>query len=229
MARRGNDETSIPENTRCGVCPMGDKRSLKRKSQRQVRPEKNRFVVCPIGDKESIDRKTQRNVRSNPCAPQDLSRNINPDDYFQTYDEALIKKYYNLVDEIKEIKARNPIQYEAIADSEKELITIYNELKGMGITVQPYEGYEAKESPAPDIPDASLLTKQRAIYRTKVTPKAYMNPYIDALDDIYCTLLGDIRVMKAADPVPQEVLAEAEEELRELKKEMEKAGFEFSS
>jgi hypothetical protein len=199
MARRGDDEKPIPKKTR--------------------------FYVCPLGDKGSLERNAQRNVRPIPYVHPDLSRSVNPDKYFQTYDEALIKKYYELVDEIKEIKARNPIQYEAIADSEKELITIYNELKAMGVTVQPYERYEGKETPTPDKPDAKqVLIDQRARFRTKVIPKAYMDPYIDALLDIWSTLLCDIERMKAHDPIPQEVLAEAEEELTKLKKTMKEAG-----
>ena len=35
--------------------------------------------------------------------------------------------------------------------------------------------------------------------------------------------------MKAHNPIPQEVLAEAEEELKQLKKTMVEAGFEFDS
>jgi len=200
MARRGDDEKPIPKKTR--------------------------FFVCPLGDKGSLELNAQRNVQPIHYLHQDLSRNVNPDKYFQTYDEALIKKYYELVDEIKEIKAQNPNQYEAIADSEKELITIYNELKGMGVTVQPYERYEGIETSTPDKPDPNQVLKdQRAWFRTKVDyNKAYMDPYIDALLDTWSTLLGDIRRMKTHNPVPQVVLAEAEEELTELKETMKKAG-----
>ena len=88
-----------------------------------------------------------------------------------------------------------------------------------------------KETPTPDIPDANqILIDQRNRFRTKVNyNKAYMDPYIDALDDTYCTLLHDIERMKVHNPVPQEVLAEAAEELTALKKTMEEAGFEFLS
>ena len=81
-----------------------------------------------------------------------------------------------------------------------------------------------------DTRDASqILADQRKKFRTTVTPTAYMDPYIDALDDLYCNLNSDIRRMKAHNPVPQEVLAEAEEELTRLKKTMMEAGFEFCS
>ena len=92
-------------------------------------------------------------------------------------------------------------------------------------------GNEWRENSPTDKPDSDPIIKgQRARFRTVVDyNKAYMYPHVDALDDTYCTLSGDIKRMKATNPVPQEVLAEAEEELVELKKEMEKAGFEFYS
>ena len=76
---------------------------------------------------------------------------------------------------------------------------------------------------------SKILADQRKQFRTTVTPKAYIDPYVDALDDFFCTLQGDIMRMKAHNPVPQKVLAEAEEELKELKKTMVEAGSEFHS
>jgi hypothetical protein len=88
-----------------------------------------------------------------------------------------------------------------------------------------------KETPTPDILDAyQVLIDQRNRFRTKINyNKVYMDPYVDALLDAYSTLLRDIEGMKAHNPIPQEVLAESEEELTVLKKTMKEAGIQLLS
>jgi hypothetical protein len=88
---------------------------------------------------------------------------------------------------------------------------------------------DGNETSTPDKPEVNpVLIEQRRRYRTPYTYKPYADPYLDAIWDIYITLLGDIKIMKAADPIPREVLAEAEEELNGLKKELKRAGMEFN-
>ena len=75
-----------------------------------------------------------------------------------------------------------------------------------------------------------ILTDQRNRFRTAVDyNKAYIFPFEDALLDTYSTLISDIKRMKAHDPILEEVLAEAEEELTRLMGIMEKAGIELYS
>lgn len=87
---------------------------------------------------------------------------------------------------------------------------------------------DGNETSTPDKPEVNqVLAEQRRRYRTPYTYKAYMDPYIDALLDIHGTLLADINIMKAANPVPREALAEAEADLIDLKKQMNRAGIVF--
>jgi hypothetical protein len=76
--------------------------------------------------------------------------------------------------------------------------------------------------------ESQVLINQRNRFRTVVDyNKPYLLPYDDALLEAYSSLLGDIWRMKAHNPIPREVLAEAEEELTELKKTMRAAGIQF--
>jgi cell division septum initiation protein DivIVA len=77
-------------------------------------------------------------------------------------------------------------------------------------------------------PDGTDVKKEFEKYRTKVDyNKAYLDTYIDPLIDTYDTLCGDILKMKNHIPIPEEAIAEAKEELAELKKIMVEAGFTF--
>ena len=89
------------------------------------------------------------------------------------------------------------------------------------------EGKGGKLTSSIDNRDANqILIDQRKQFRTIVdTNQVYMSdPYTEALLDIYHALLLDIGRMKVFRPIPQEILAESLDELRELMKEMKKAG-----
>lgn len=86
-------------------------------------------------------------------------------------------------------------------------------------------------TPVPEQP-ASDKSEQRNTfnkYRTLVDyHKAYIHPHEDALLDTWFTLRSDITRMKALKPKPEDALAQAEEELAELKNQMIAAGILFS-
>ncbi len=78
-------------------------------------------------------------------------------------------------------------------------------------------------------PDPKQTGKSFDHYRTLIDyHKAYIHPYEDALLDAWSTLRSDITRMKALKPVPEDALAQAEEELAELKNQMTAAGILFS-
>ena len=87
--------------------------------------------------------------------------------------------------------------------------------------------HERAEPPVPKKPE-SIRTPAKndpGPFRTPVNyRKAYILPYEYALRDTYSTLSSDIERMKVQKPVPESALADARDELVQLKKQMSAAG-----